>query len=250
MTDTNLREMGMKMLVLALCLCSTMFSVLAFAKSSPLKGEPLVVILLGPPGSGKGTQAVRISKELQIPHISTGDLFRENISKNTSLGIRAKTFMDAGKLVPDELVLEMLFDRVSKPDAAKGYLLDGFPRTIAQANALESHLKEGAALKVFNLDVPDDVIVKRAEGRLTCQKCGHVYNKFFSPPAKDSICDKCGGQLITRPDDKAEVVEERLKVYHLQTKPLIAFYKEKGVLVTVDGTKAPDEVFKNLMDQL
>jgi len=209
-----------------------------------------IVILLGPPGSGKGTQAVRLTKELGIPHISTGDLFRENISKNTELGQRAKTYMNAGKLVPDEVVLDMLFDRVSRPDCAKGYLLDGFPRTIPQAEALDKHLSKGVDLIVLDLEVPDEVIVKRAEGRLTCASCGNVYNRYFSPPKEEGVCDKCGGTLIQRPDDKAEVVQERLRVYQAQTKPLVEYYSKKGVLQKVDGKKSPDDVFKALMESM
>lgn len=209
-----------------------------------------VVILLGPPGSGKGTQAVRLSKDLGIPHISTGDLFRENMSKGTELGNRAKGYIDAGKLVPDEVVLDMLFDRVRKPDTTKGYLLDGFPRTLSQAEALAKFLPAQAELNVLNLEVPDDVIIKRAEGRLTCKQCGNVYNRHFSPPAKEGVCNKCGGILIQRPDDRAEIVQERLRVYHAQTKPLIEYYYNRGVLVSVDGTQSPDDVFKALMNKL
>lgn len=240
----------MKVLLWGICLCATTFSTLAFAQQNVSKSGQLVLILLGPPGSGKGTQAIRLTKELGIPHISTGDLFRENISKNTELGKRAKTFMDAGKLVPDEVVLDMLFDRVSKPDCAKGYLLDGFPRTLPQAEALGKHLSSDTHLIVLNLEVPDGVIVQRAEGRLTCQTCGNVHNKFFSPPAKEGICDKCGSQLSVRPDDRAEVVKERLSVYHSQTKPLIAYYEKQGVLDSVDGTQAPDDVFKALVEKI
>lgn len=236
----------MKTLLWSLCLGVTTLSGLVFAQDTSNKGQVKVVILLGPPGSGKGTQAVRLTKELGIPHISTGDLFRENISKDTELGKRAKTFMNAGKLVPDEVVLDMLFDRVSRPDCAKGYLLDGFPRTLPQAEALDKHLAANTDLIVLDLEVPDEMIVKRAEGRLTCKSCGSVYNKYFSPPAKEGVCDKCGGELVQRPDDKAEVVQERLRVYHDQTQPLVAYYDKKGVLTRVDGTKSPDEVFEAL----
>lgn len=236
----------MKTLLWSLCLGVTTLSGLVFAQDTSNKGQVKVVILLGPPGSGKGTQAVRLTKELGIPHISTGDLFRENISKDTELGKRAKTFMNAGKLVPDEVVLDMLFDRVSRPDCAKGYLLDGFPRTLPQAEALDKHLAANTDLIVLDLEVPDEMIVKRAEGRLTCKSCGSVYNKYFSSPAKEGVCDKCGGELVQRPDDKAEVVQERLRVYHDQTQPLVAYYDKKGVLTRVDGTKSPDEVFEAL----
>ena len=236
----------MKTILWSLCLGVTSISGMLFAQETVSKTAPKVVILLGPPGSGKGTQAVRLTKELGIPHISTGDLFRENISQDTELGKRAKTFMNAGKLVPDEIVLDMLFDRVSRPDCAKGYLLDGFPRTLPQAEALDKHLAANTNLIVLDLEVPDEIIVKRAEGRLTCKSCGSVYNRYFSPPTKENVCDKCNGELMQRPDDKAEVVQERLRVYHEQTQPLVEYYNKKGVLKRVDGTKTPDEVFASL----
>jgi len=209
-----------------------------------------IVILLGAPGSGKGTQAVRLSKELAIPHISTGDLFRENMSKNTPLGEKAKSFINAGKLVPDELVLEMLFDRVAKPDAEKGYLLDGFPRTIPQAEALDKRLGDKVSLVVLDLEVPDDAIIKRAIGRLTCGECGKMYNTYFSAPQKENRCDVCDVELTKRADDTLEVVQERLKVYHSQTKPLEDYYDKKGVLHRVDGTQSPDQVYQSLLKHL
>ena len=244
----------MKMLFIGLYILMTSLGSIMQAQdfsASPMPNpNQNVIILLGPPGSGKGTQAKRLSVDFAIPHISTGDLFRENIGKNTDLGKKAKTFMDAGKLVPDELVLEMLFDRVSHPDGKQGYILDGFPRTIPQAEAFARSLSPDANLIVVNLDIPDDLIIKRISGRLTCQKCGTIYNKYFSPPAKERVCDKCSGELIQRPDDKAEVVMERLRVYHSQTEPLIQYYKDKGQLFTVDGTKSPDEVYGNLQKAL
>lgn len=240
----------MKTLIFGLCLFVTTLGTVVLAQEpSSMETHQQVIILLGPPGSGKGTQAVRMSKQLEIPHISTGDLFRENMSKNTELGQKAKSFINEGKLVPDSLVLDMLFDRVSLPDCKKGYLLDGFPRTLAQAEAFNGQLTPATKLVVFNLDVPDDIIIKRAEGRLTCKDCGAIYNRYFSPPSKEGICDKCGGELFQRSDDKAEVVQERLRVYHEQTKPLIAYYAEKGILQNIDGTKSPDEVFLNLMQK-
>lgn len=240
----------MKTILWSLCLGATSIGSMLFAQDAPVKSPIKVIILLGPPGSGKGTQAVRLTKELGIPHISTGDLFRENISKNTELGKRARTFMDAGKLVPDEVVLDMLFDRVSRPDCAEGYLLDGFPRTLPQAAALENHLAANTNLIVLELEVPDEVIVKRAEGRLTCKSCGSVYNRYFTPPSKEGVCDKCGGELMQRPDDKAEVVQERLRVYHNQTQPLVEYYTKKGVLKRVDGTQSPDAVYDALRKQM
>lgn len=195
-------------------------SLLATAEGVPFSQK--VIILLGPPGAGKGTQAVRLSQELGLPHISTGDLFRENISQGTELGKRAKSFIDAGKLVPDEIVLDMLFDRVSKPDCAKGYLLDGVPRTIPQAKAIDERLGKKAQLIVLNLDVADDVLTKRLLARIS----------------------ESGAK---RSDDSPEVIKERLRIYHEQTKPLIGYYTEKGVLTTVNGDKSPDEVFKGLL---
>lgn len=235
----------MKMLFIGLCLFVTSLGSLVLAQDNSSRAQN-VVILLGPPGSGKGTQATRLTKELGIPHISTGDLFRENIGQNTELGKRAKTFIEAGKLVPDELVLDMLFDRISRPDCSRGYLLDGFPRTIPQAQAFDSHLIPNANLIVINLDVPDDLILKRISGRSTCKDCGEIYNTYFSAPRQKGVCDKCSGDLQQRSDDKAEVVMERLRVYHAQTQPLIDFYSRKGVLFTLDGTKSPDQVYLNL----
>lgn len=204
-----------------------------------------VIILLGPPGSGKGTQAVKLSKQQGIPHISTGDLFRENMSKNTPLGQKAKTYIEKGQLVPDGIVLDMVFDRVSKKDCEKGYLLDGSPRTIPQAEALDRLLKDEKVI-VLNLDVSDDLIVKRISGRLTCSKCGNVHNLYFSPPAEGK-CEKCGSELVQRQDDAAPVVLERLKVYHEQTKPVISYYNKKKVLTTINGEKDPDQVFISLL---
>lgn len=219
---------------------------LLFAQDSKAETKQTIIILLGPPGSGKGTQAVRLSKDYNLPHISTGDLFRENISKNTELGQRAKGFMNAGKLVPDEVVLDMLFDRVSRPDCAKGYLLDGFPRTIPQAEAFQKHLPQNANVVVLNLEVPDEIIVTRVAGRYTCKLCGHIHNLGLNPKEEDKLCEKCKGDLTQRPDDAAEVVLERLRVYHDQTKPLVEFYSKKGLLQSVDGTKSPDDVYKAL----
>lgn len=205
-----------------------------------------VIILLGPPASGKGTQASRLAAELKIPHISTGDLFRENIKNNTALGQQVKSIMDAGKLVPDEIVLDMLFDRVARPDCANGYVLDGFPRTIPQAESFDKRLSNKQKVIVLNLDVKDETLIKRTAGRLSCKACGHIQNKYFSPPAKDGVCDKCGGELVQRPDDKEEVVKERLRVYNAQTQPLIAYYTKQNKLKTINGEKSPDQVFAEL----
>lgn len=205
-----------------------------------------VIILLGPPASGKGTQASRLAKEYKLPHISTGDLFRENIQKNTELGKTAKSYMDKGQLVPDDLVLDMLFDRVSRPDCQNGYVLDGFPRTIPQAEAFDKRLSKSADVIVLNLEVADETLIKRTSGRVSCKQCGHIHNIYFSPPKAEGKCDKCGGELVQRADDKPEVVKERLKVYHAQTKPLIEYYKKQGKLVSIDGEKTPDQVFTDL----
>lgn len=205
-----------------------------------------VVILLGAPGAGKGTQATRLASSLGMPHVSTGDLFRENLGNDTELGRKAKGFMERGELVPDELVLDMLFDRVSRPDCGEGYLLDGFPRTVAQAEAHAARLAEGevAALTVVvDIQVPDSVIEGRIVGRRTCGDCGNIHHMTFSPPAVEGKCDKCGGALTQRKDDTAEVVQKRLTEYHEKTAPVVGFYQGRGDVCVVDGQRHPDEVF-------
>lgn len=209
--------------------------------------KPLYLILLGPPGSGKGTQAATLSKRLNIPHISTGDLFRFNIKNGTPIGCKAKDFIEKGQLVPDDLVIDMLFDRASQDDCAQGFLLDGFPRTLTQAEIFEKHMPQQNKLIVINLDVEDDVIAKRAEGRLTCKDCGSVYNKYFSPPKQSGKCDRCSGELFQRSDDREEVVKERLKNYHNLSKPLIAHYNAMGVLKSINGNALRAEVEANLL---
>ncbi len=201
-----------------------------------------VVILLGAPGAGKGTQAVRLAETMDMPHISTGDLFRANLGEGTPLGEKARAFMDQGELVPDELVLEMLFDRVAKEDCAKGYLLDGFPRTLGQADALGHRLGE-LQPTVVNIDVPDEAIEKRIVDRRSCKDCGTIYHLSFHPPQKDGICDKCSGTLTQRKDDTKEVVRTRLQEYHEKTQPLVDYYTLRSGLCTVDGQNAPDDVF-------
>ena len=202
-----------------------------------------VVILLGPPGAGKGTQAARLGHDLALPHISTGDLFRDNLARNSELGLKAKAFMDSGKLVPDALVQGMLFDRVSKPDCAGGYLLDGFPRTLPQAEAFEKSLPAGTKLVALNLRVGDEVIVERLSGRRTCEACGNIQHMRFSPPKVADKCDKCGGKLVLRSDDRPEVVQKRLQVYREQTLPLESYYAARNCLTHVDGARSSDEVF-------
>lgn len=202
----------------------------------------LVIILLGPPGSGKGTQAKRLALDYQIPQISTGDLFRENIAGQTPIGVEAKSFIQAGRLVPDEIVLGMLFERIALPDCRNGYLLDGFPRTITQADQLGKHQSLQAKLFVLSLEVPDEEIVKRAAGRLICRQCGAIYNREISPPKHDHICDKCEGEVYRRTDDEPDVVRQRLKVYHDQTQPLIEYYDHQGLLTKFDGNQMPHVV--------
>ncbi len=206
-----------------------------------------VIILLGAPGSGKGTQAKVISQQLSIPHISTGDLFRINMSQKSPLGERARSYMDAGKLVPDEIVIEMLKQRITNPDCTNGYLLDGFPRTIFQAEELEKILEKDSKLLVINFQVPDETIVKRIEGRVSCADCGALYNTYFSPPKKQGFCDICQGALIHRADDTASIVNERLKVYHTQTVPLEKFYAEKGLLQNINGNRSTEIIYGEVL---
>jgi len=208
-----------------------------------------VLILFGPPGAGKGTQASRLSGALALPHVSTGDLFREHRAQGTELGKQAQKFMDAGQLVPDELVLDMLFERVSKIDCAGGFLLDGFPRTIPQADALARRLAPRDTVRVLNLQVPDAVLLERITGRLTCQRCSHVHHLKHSPPREPGRCDKCGGEVVQRSDDSAEVFGKRLAVYRQQTQPLEAWYGARGLLANVDGNRPPEMVFEDLRSQ-
>ena len=204
------------------------------------------IIMLGAPGAGKGTQAKMIAKEYGLPHVSTGDIFRANIKNGTQLGMEAKKYMDQGLLVPDELTVRILLDRVSQADCANGYVLDGFPRTIPQAEVLDEALnKLGDRIDyAIDVDVPDENIIKRMSGRRACLTCGATYHIEHIPPKKEGICDVCGSKLVLRDDDKAETVKNRLEVYHKQTQPLIDFYTRKGVLRTVDGTLPMDEVFQ------
>jgi adenylate kinase len=206
-----------------------------------------VIILLGPPGGGKGTQATRLSKELGLPHVSTGDILRENRTQGTDLGKRAQAFMDSGKLVPDDLVLDMLFARVSRPDAKQGYLLDGFPRTIPQAQALDARLAaSGASVCAIHLKVPENVLVERLTGRRTCPKCGNIHHVKSSPPRTEGRCDKCSTELVQRTDDSLDVVKKRMTTYRDQTLPLEAHYKRAGALQEIDGNRNPDLVFADL----
>lgn len=207
------------------------------------------IIMLGAPGAGKGTQAKQIAKKFSIPHISTGDIFRANIKENTELGKRAKEYMDQGMLVPDSLTLELIMDRFQNPDCANGYVLDGFPRTIPQAEALtEALAKNGERVDfAINVEVPDESIVNRMSGRRACLGCGATYHIKYNAPSKENICDTCGAELVLRDDDKPETVLKRLSVYHDQTQPLIDYYKKEGVLREVDGTKDMKEVFDDIL---
>ena len=203
------------------------------------------IIMLGAPGAGKGTQAKMIAEKYGLPHISTGDIFRANIKNGTELGKEAKEYMDKGLLVPDELTVRLLLDRVAQDDCKNGYVLDGFPRTIPQAEVLDEKLSElGEKVDyAINVDVPDENIVNRMSGRRACLSCGATYHIVSIPPKKEGICDVCGSELVLRDDDKPETVQNRLKVYHEQTQPLINFYEKKGVLRSVDGTLPMEEVF-------
>lgn len=210
------------------------------------------IIMLGAPGAGKGTQAKKIAAKYDIPHISTGDIFRANIKNGTELGKKAKTFMDQGLLVPDELVVDLVVDRVNQDDCANGYVLDGFPRTIPQAEALDTAL-ESLGQKMdyaINVEVPDENIVQRMSGRRACVDCGATYHIVYAPSKKEDICDNCGGNLILRDDDKPETVQKRLGVYHEQTQPLIDYYTDKKILVEVDGTIDINDVFAEIVKVL
>ena len=210
------------------------------------------VIMLGAPGAGKGTQAKKLAAAYSIPHISTGDIFRANIKEGTELGKKAKAYMDAGQLVPDELVCDLVVDRIQQDDCKNGYLLDGFPRTIPQAEALDAAVEKlGEKIDyAVNIDVPDDIIINRMSGRRACVGCGATYHIVFNPPKVEDVCDVCGKSLILRDDDKPETVKTRLDVYHAQTQPLIDYYAGRGVLVTVDGTQNMDKVFADIKDIL
>ena len=207
------------------------------------------IIMLGAPGAGKGTQAKKVAKKYNIPHISTGDIFRANIKEGTELGKRAKEYMDKGELVPDDITIGMLLDRIHKADCKDGFVPDGFPRTIPQAKSLSealSKLNEKIDYAI-NIDVPDDSIITRMSGRRACLSCGSTYHIKYSAPKKENICDNCGSELVIRDDDKPETVKKRLDVYHKQTQPLIDYYDNENILANVDGTKDMEEVFLDIV---
>lgn len=199
-------------------------------------------IFLGPPGAGKGTLAAKATDLLQLPHISTGAIFRSAIAAKSPLGIKVKEIIDSGKLVDDQTTIELVKERLGQEDAQKGYILDGFPRTIPQAEALAEF---SSVEKVVNFDIPDTAVVERLSGRQVCKNCGANYHKLFLKPAREGVCDKCGGELYTRDDDKEEAILKRLEVYRAQTAPLIEFYREKGLLIDVDARPAVDKVVEN-----
>ncbi|MFD8230725.1 adenylate kinase [Streptomyces sp. NPDC059696] len=211
------------------------------------------IVLVGPPGAGKGTQAAFLAKNLSIPHISTGDLFRANISRQTELGKLAKSYMDAGNLVPDEVTIAMAKDRMEQPDAENGFLLDGFPRNVSQAEALDELLEsESMQLDaVLDLEVPEDEVVKRIAGRRICRNdSSHVFHVTYKQPAKDGVCDVCGGELYQRDDDSEETVRTRLEVYHTQTEPIIDYYKAQGLVVTISALGKVEDVTTRAMEAL
>ncbi|RLA81911.1 MAG: adenylate kinase [Deltaproteobacteria bacterium] len=210
------------------------------------------LIFLGPPGSGKGTQAKMLVDKYGIPQISTGDILREAVKEGTPLGKEAKKYMDEGKLVPDEVVVGIVRERLKEPDCTKGFILDGFPRTIPQAEALDKTLQEmGKGIDhVLSLEVDREELVRRLSGRRTCKKCGAMYHIIFDPPKKDGVCDRCGGELYQRDDDKEETIRERLRVYEEQTAPLIEYYRKKGLLRPIDGVGKIEEIFARIRETI
>ena len=210
------------------------------------------IILLGPPGAGKGTQAAGIVEKYNIPHISTGDIFRKNIKEGTELGKKAKGFIDQGLLVPDELTVGLVTDRISQPDCEKGFMLDGFPRNVAQAEQLDKYLKEVdiSLDKVVNIEVDKDILVGRAVGRRICKSCGATYHVEFNPPKADGVCDVCGGELYQRADDNEETVSKRIQVYLDETKPLVDYYSKEGIIANINGEQSIDKVFADIVDAL
>lgn len=210
------------------------------------------IVLLGPPGAGKGTQAANIVSQFQIPHISTGDILRKNLKEKTPLGLKAKEYMDQGLLVPDDLVVEIIQDRLAQDDCIKGFMLDGFPRTVTQATSLDAVLKDMNISMdvVLNIDVNHELLVDRITGRRICKECGATYHVHFNPPKEEGKCDVCGGKLYQRDDDKAETVKKRLEVYTDETQPLIDYYEAKDILNTIDGQQDINKVFEDIAEIL
>ncbi|MDI3533679.1 MAG: adenylate kinase [Thermosediminibacterales bacterium] len=206
------------------------------------------LIFLGPPGAGKGTQAEKISKEFELPHVSTGDIFRKALKEGTELGLKAKNYMDKGLLVPDDVVVAIVEERLKQEDCEKGFILDGFPRTVPQAEALDMSMKElnRSIDHVINISVSKEELIERLTGRRVCSKCGASFHIKYNTPKEEGVCDICGGELIQRDDDRIETVNERLNVYNEQTQPLIEYYKQKKLLRTVDGEKGIDKVFEEI----
>ncbi len=248
-TKSN-RVLYMKRLIGLILMVGALLGGEAFAMNRS-ETKPLVVILLGPPGAGKGTHAIPLSQQLGMPHVSTGDLFREHIRSQSPLGQQAKGYIDKGNLVPDDLVLDMLFERVGKEDCKNGYILDGFPRTLPQAKALGQRLNERHRIVALNLNLPDPVIIERVTGRIACKDCGRPYHKLFDPPKKETACDECGGNLHQRDDDKEHIIRKRLEVYRTQTQPLIDYYaQQKEVLREINSQNSKAQVFQDVMDAL
>lgn len=208
------------------------------------------VILMGPPGAGKGTQAERLTKELKIPHVATGDIFRAAVGEGTELGNKAKKYMDAGQLVPDEIVIGIVKERLLKSDCEEGFLLDGFPRTVSQAEALDEELKDRPIDYVIYIDVNFDELVERISGRRICTKCGKGYHVKFDPPKVDGVCDEDQEELYQRDDDNEETAKDRLEVYNKETSPLIKYYEDKDILLRINGSQSPDDVFKDILKTL
>ncbi|NGX38840.1 MAG: adenylate kinase [Chlamydiae bacterium] len=206
-----------------------------------------VILLLGPPGVGKGSQALLIKEKMEISHISTGELLRDNIKRGTPLGKRFKSYIDAGQLAPDELIFDLLFNRIDKEDCRKGFILDGFPRTILQAEELQKHLTEEHALIALSLELPDSEIIQRLTKRLTCKQCQAPYHLLYSPPKSGGICDLCSGELMQRSDDVEEIVKKRIQVYHEKTAPLIGFYKSAGLLLSIDANRPKGAVLAEIL---
>ena len=240
----------MQLFIGLICMVGAVFpeAVTTGASKKKIKEKPLVIILLGPPGAGKGTHAVPLAQALQIPHISTGDLFRGYIRNHTPLGKKAKGYIDQGKLVPDELVLDMLFSRVSHEDCVRGFILDGFPRTLPQGRALHAQLSNTHRFVILNFSILDSYLIERITGRIVCKECGTPYHKKNNPPKVAHICDRCQGFLYQRDDDKEEVLLKRLEVYQIQTKPLIAFYlSKKNIIQEIHADQSPSLVFAAIL---